>query len=121
MKYKYLYTPKLINYARNNRVHSTNAEKVLWFHLRKRQIMGLKFRRQFPIDNYILDFYCLEKKIGIELDGSQHVLNNNYDNRRSQRLQSYGISVIRFWDNDVLMNTDTVLEEIIRVLNETSP
>lgn len=94
----------------------TDAEKLIWFHLRKRQVAGFKFRRQYPIDNYILDFYCHERKIAIELDGSQHMQNREYDEKRNRGLQKYGIQIIRFWDNEVLQNIDSVLQVIYEKL-----
>ena len=69
---------------------------------------------------YILDFYCVEKKLAIELDGSQHMEQKNYDDKRAKDLQSLEINIIRFWDYDVLQNTEGVLEEIIRFLEDKS-
>ncbi len=83
---------------------------------------GYKFRRQFPIGAYILDFYCTEKNIAIELDGSQHLTSTSktYDERRTSYLQHQGITVLRFLDNEVFQNTSGVLEKILNQL-ETSP
>ena len=74
---------------------------------------GLKFRRQQPIDNYIVDFICFENRIIIEVDGGQHADENNKDRERDSYLQQFGFKVLRFWNNDVLQNTNEV-SEIIR-------
>lgn len=106
------YSRSLIPFSRSNRKNQTESEKLLWLHLR-RKLQGYKFRRQYPIDNFILDFYCLEKKLAIELDGGQHLENKSYDQFRSGRLAQQSIRVIRFWDSDVLKNIGGVLEKII--------
>lgn len=108
----------LTSNARNLRKNQTDAEKLLWQHLRNRQMLGQKFRRQFPIDTYIVDFACLEVKLTIELDGGQHTEQIEYDQRRTEQLQKRGFKVIRFWNNDVLQNTTGVLEAIrLAILN----
>lgn len=109
---KFLYTKYLKGFARANKTNQTDAEKKLWSHLRNKQLMGSKFRRQFPVSRFIIDFYCHDKKLAIELDGSQHRENKVYDQNRTRILNQYGITVIRFWDNDVLNNIENVLEEI---------
>ena len=124
MKYRYLHNKKHTNYSRSNRKEQTDAEKLLWFHLRRKQILGMKFRRQYPVDNYILDFYCHEKRIAIELDGSQHLQNREYDEKRTRLLQKYDIQTIRFWDNEVLQNIEGILQVIsekLTVDSKTSP
>ena len=98
------------------RKNQTDAEKRLWSHLRNRQLSGCKFRRQHEIGNYIVDFVCLEKKLIIELDGGQHANQNRYDCQRSAILESLGYTVIRFWDNEVLTQTQNVLEAIHKTL-----
>jgi len=84
----------------------------VWKHLRNRQLYNYKFRRQFPIEPYIADFACLELKLIIELDGGQHANRINYDEQRSLFLEKRGFKVIRFWNNDVIENTEGVLEAI---------
>ena len=84
----------------------------MWKHLRNRQLYNYKFRRQFPIEPYIADFACLELKLIIELDGGQHANRINYDEQRSLFLDKRGFKVIRFWNNDVIENTEGVLEAI---------
>lgn len=85
-------------------------------YLRGRQVKGYKFRRQFPISHYILDFYCHEMNLAIEIDGSQHRKNKHYDLQRTKILNQYGIKVIRFWSNEVLTNIDAVLDKILLYL-----
>ena len=77
-----------------------------------KQMEGLKFRRQQPIDNYIVDFICFKNRIIIEVDGGQHADENNKDRERDSYLQQFGFKVLRFWNNDVLQNTNEVLEII---------
>jgi very-short-patch-repair endonuclease len=87
---------------------------MLWRQLRAKRFDGLKFRRQHPCGPYFLDFYCARKKIAIELDGGHHASEEQliYDKIRSEYLQSRGIKVLRFWNNDVLQQTRTVLQAI---------
>ncbi len=104
--------------ARELRKNLTDAENLLWRQIRNRQLHGYKFRRQFPIGNYIVDFACLSLKLIIEVDGSQHMSNINYDNMRTQNLESLGFQVVRFWNNDVLTKTDSVLEALALTLSQ---
>lgn len=119
MKYRYQYNNELSRFSRTNRKQQTDAEKVLWHHLRNRQLAGLKFRRQYPVDKFILDFYCIEKKIAIELDGSQHIENQVSDEKRSKVLKTYGINVLRYWDNEVLLDVKGVLSHILKSVSST--
>ncbi len=96
--------------ARKLRKNQTDAEQMLWLQLRNRRFMNYKFRRQFPIEPYIVDFVCLDLKLIIELDGSQH--NEQADSVRTQFLEQQGFKVIRFWNHDVFNYGDAVLEEI---------
>ncbi|MCW8125311.1 endonuclease domain-containing protein [Microbulbifer halophilus] len=98
--------------ARDLRTNSTEAEKRLWYYLRARRFMGLKFRRQQPIGSYIVDFLCLDLKLIIELDGGRHSEQGAYDRRRDTWLQNQGFRVLRFWNNQVLSETPAVLEAI---------
>jgi len=98
----------------------TEAERALWRHLRLRQIDGYKFRRQQPIGKYIVDFVCLEKKLIIEVDGSQHSEQIDYDLKRDTWLEKEGFCILRFWDNQVLNETDGVKEIIIDALGSPS-
>lgn len=108
---------KLRNHARELRNNPTDAEQKLWQHLRGKNL-GSKFRRQHPIGRYITDFACLEHKLIIELDGSQHSEQQAYDDARSRFLQAEGFRVLRFWNNQVLQETEAVLESIVRVLED---
>jgi very-short-patch-repair endonuclease len=103
--------------ARDLRKQSTDAERHLWYHLRANRL-GFKFKRQVPIGTYIADFICLEKRLIVELDGSQHLENQEYDKTRSAWFNTHGFRVVRFWNNEVLQQTTTVLEVILRVLAE---
>jgi very-short-patch-repair endonuclease len=116
--YHYGYNRTLVSFARSNRKQENDAERLLWYYVRNRQLGGYKFRRQYPIHNYIIDFYCDELKLAIELDGSQHNENKLYDEERDLALKALGIRVIRFWDYDVFQNTNNVLEQILIVIEE---
>ncbi len=109
----------LIKNARELRKNQTDAETLLWQLLRNRQIEDCKFRRQHPIPPYILDFYCHDKKLAIELDGGQHNQDQDKakDQKRTDFLGSKGIQVLRFWNNDVLQQTEAVLEQIYFTLH----
>ena len=96
------------------RKNPTVDEKKLWNRLRHKQMKGLKFRRQQPIDDIIVDFVNFDKKIFIEVDGGQHAKEKEKDSRRDSRLEEKGFKVLRFWNNDALANTDEVLERIRR-------
>jgi type I restriction enzyme M protein len=111
---------RLLEFARGMRRFSTDAEKRLWRALRNRKLGGFKFRRQIPIGSYIIDFYCHEVKVAVEADGGQHSepTHVKYDKRRTAFLKSEGIHVMRFWDHDVLRDTDVVREMIYRICDE---
>ena len=96
----------------------TAAECKLWQKIRSRQIYNNKFRRQFVLGNYIVDFVCLEKRLIIEVDGGQHMENVEYDDQRDAWLKAQGFRVLRFWNNQVLNEIDSVLEVVTRNLNE---
>jgi very-short-patch-repair endonuclease len=105
--------------AKTLRKNQTEAEGYLWQFLRDRRLAGYKFRRQYPIGNYILDFYCPQKKLAIELDGGQHGTDRGlaYDQQRATILEKYGIKVLRYWDNEVFQNTNDILDDIIQELD----
>lgn len=102
----------LMHLARNLRKNQTDAEQILWFQLRGKRFLNYKFRRQFPIEPYIVDFICLELKLIIELDGSQHIDQLDNDAERTKVLNQCGFKVIRFWNNELFDNFDGVLESI---------
>ena len=103
--------------ARKLRNNPTDAERVLWHHLRLRQFAGYKFRRQRPIGPYIVDFVCLEKKLVVEVDGGQHSKQKASDDRRDSWLRSEGLTILRFWDHEVLTQLDDVKQVIWDELN----
>jgi very-short-patch-repair endonuclease len=96
----------------------TDAERKMWNILRGRRLGGFKFRRQHPIGWYIIDFYCDVAGLGVELDGGQHADHEQlrHDEKRSEYLASRGIRIVRFWDDDVLKETDLVAEAIYAAL-----
>jgi very-short-patch-repair endonuclease len=100
------------NRARKLRRELTPAERILWKELRGRRFAGLKFRRQFPVSPYVLDFYCFELKLSLEIDGESHLDNNGYDERRQQAIEAEGIKTLRFWNTQVFDELDSVLEAI---------
>lgn len=104
--------------ARNLRKNMTEQERKLWQFLRKKSIDGLKFRRQYPIGNYIVDFICNEKKLIIEVDGGQHneAQNIAYDKERTEFLENKGYKIIRFWNSDIDNNIEGVYQEILKYL-----
>ena len=109
------------NRARALRRQMTDAEALLWRHLRSRQLGESQFRRQHPIGQYYADFACVEKKLVIEVDGGQHAANEDSDKRRSEYLAARGYRVLRFWDHDVLTDVETVLETILSSLCGGTP
>jgi len=107
---------KNIDKCRKLRRGQTEAEKKLWSILRNRQLTGVKFRRQFPIGDYILDFYAPEYQLGIEADGGQHYENDvkEKDDIRRKELSMVGVEIIRFNDNEILRNIEGVCESILQ-------
>ncbi|MBN1119146.1 MAG: DUF559 domain-containing protein [Bacteroidales bacterium] len=108
------YNPKLKVLARNLRNNSTKSEIILWQHLKGKQMMGFDFHRQRPIDNYIVDFYCSELLLAIELDGYSHTLEEvqKKDAIKEDRLKELGLNLLRFDDIEVYDNIDNVLRTI---------
>ncbi|WP_199724766.1 endonuclease domain-containing protein [Noviherbaspirillum saxi] len=94
----------------------TDAEALMWQLLRNRRLASAKFRRQHPVGRYILDFYCDDKRLAVELDGGQHGEALVYDQTRDAWLENRGIRVLRFWNNEVLSETEAVLEVIYSAL-----
>jgi len=109
-----------VSRARHLRVMQTTAETRLWARLRNRALGGFKFRRQVPVGSYIADFLCAERMLVVEVDGGQHA-DNSVDARRTRFFEEKGYRVIRFWNPDVLSNTDGVLEMILIALGEAPP
>src|SRR5262245_46827947 len=104
--------------ARRLRRNQTDAERVLWFRLRDRRLDGWKFKRQVPIDRFIVDFFCADAKLIVELDGGQHDQNRDRDANRTGVLDAMGYLVLRYWNNDVIRNIEGVLEDILNTANQ---
>src|SRR5215469_13444586 len=105
--------------SRALRRDSTEAEQRLWSILQNRQLDGWKFRRQVAIDSYIVDFCCVAGRLIVELDGDQHAeKRKRYDDARTRELEARGFKVIRFWNHEVLQESEGVGEEILRMLKE---
>jgi very-short-patch-repair endonuclease len=104
-------------FARQLQRNQTDAERVLWFRLRDRRLAGSKFKRQVPLDRFIVDFCCSDAKVIVEIDGGQHDQNKQLDANRTRVLEAMGYFVLWFLNNEVLSNINGVLEEISRTLN----
>ncbi|GAA4275110.1 endonuclease domain-containing protein [Aquimarina gracilis] len=120
------YNPKLKELARQLRNNSTKAEIILWLKLKGKQMHGYDFHRQKPIDDYILDFFCHELMLGIEIDGYSHELIEIYqkDQKKEKRMNELGITILRFTDNQVLKDMFNVLlsiEDYIRRFEKHTP
>ena len=115
--FKCIHTRKYLHDARKDlRNNITPQELSLWYKL-KNKALGYKFRRQHSIGRFIADFYCYEKRLIIELDGSQHLDNQEYDKERTDYFESLNIKVLRFWNNDIDKNMNGVLMKIEEELN----
>ena len=108
----------LTHFARDLRKNQTDTEQILWLQLRNRRFLNYKFRRQFPIESYIVDFICLELKLVIELDGSQHNNQIDKDIERILFLNQRGFKLVRFWNNDLYNNLEGTLEYIRLAIEE---
>ena len=113
------YTKKR-QYLRKN---MTKAEIVLWSKLKGKQFNGLKFRRQCGINNYVVDFYCPELKLAIEIDGDVHAYKSRivYDKQRQKEIEALGIKVLRYTNNDIIQNIEGVLYDIIATTPHSPP
>jgi very-short-patch-repair endonuclease len=107
----------LRQFAKNMRHEPTEAEAAMWRLLRDRRLSAYKFRRQVPIESYVLDFVCFDKRLVIEIDGSQHV-ESQRDAARDAAIFAEGFSIARYWNNDVLQQPASVLEDILAKLAE---
>lgn len=105
--------PTLKERRQKLRTGATNAEKILWKALQKSQL-GLKFRRQYSVGNYILDFYCPEKRLGIEIDGGIHVKRKELDEYRTRTIEKLGVRIIRFWNKEI----ENCLEKVTAKIHE---
>ena len=118
------YNSKLKDFARELRKNSTYAEIELWKILKGKQMHGYDFHRQKPIDNYIVDFYCPELKLAIEVDGSSHIDQDKKDKVRQDSLEKFGICFLRFTEKDVLSNLEGVwkaIDDLVINLKSTHP
>ena len=106
----------LRKYQTKLRKHGTAYEELMWSFLRNRKLDGFKFRRQQIVGNYIVDFVCYEKKLIIELDGSQHIENRKYDMNRTCFLKLRGFHVMRFWNGDLFGNMEKITDKILNEL-----
>jgi very-short-patch-repair endonuclease len=115
--------PEFLDFARRLRKDQTDAEKLLWSILRSRQLLGLKFRRQHSIGPYILDFYCHDYNLCIELDGGQHYTKEGQkeDEARAVLLAKRGIHILRFSNVDVLKNLEGVLLTVVEKVTSLTP
>jgi very-short-patch-repair endonuclease len=110
--------------ARTLRRNETIAEKQLWTRLRSAQMASFKFRRQFPIGDFIADFCCKESRLVVELDGAHHAddaAQGAADHRRADLLRARGYRLVRFWNDEVLSNLDGVLEQILAEIKKPPP
>jgi very-short-patch-repair endonuclease len=114
-------TPKIMHRAGELRQNQTEAEAKLWSRLRAHRMAGVQFRRQHAIGNYIVDFCSPRRKLIIELDGSQHLDQAQYDLERTRYFESKGYRVLRFWNHDVMNKIDAVLNTIWNELNSVLP
>ena len=109
-------TPKIFEHSRKLRHNQTEAEAKLWRALRAHQMNDVHFRRQHAIGSYIVDFCAPRKKLVIEVDGGQHLEQEEYDRQRTAFLESQGYRVLRFWNHDVMKELDGVMSVILEAL-----
>ena len=109
---------KTTNRARALRHSQTDAERKLWHLLRNRRLGDYKFRRQHPIGQYITDFCCTEQYLIVEIDGSQHIKQREYDTKRTQYLENQGYRVKRFWADETVRETEAMAETILNALKK---
>ena len=107
-------TSRLTKHAKSLRRNSTEMEKILWNRLKSKQIEGVKFRRQQPIGNFIVDFVSFENRLVIELDGGQHAKDTRRDRDRDEFFARHGFRVLRFWNSELVEDVDAVLKVIRR-------
>ena len=115
--------PTLKQRRRRLRRNQTDSERALWAKVRNKQFFGIKFFRQYSIGPYIIDFYCPTVKLAVELDGGHHNQSDNreYDAARSEYLKTQGIDVMRFWDNEVLLDIQSVLSKLALKVTPSIP
>ena len=106
------YNPRMKQIARKLRKDMTLAEILLWKELKGKKVLGYDFHRQKPIDEYVVDFYCLRLKLILEIDGDSHDGKEESDKIRQEKLESLGLTVLRFWDLDVKANVDGIVGQL---------
>ena len=109
-----------LRHAKSLRKAMTDAERRLWYLLRAHRLRAFKFKRQAPVGDYVVDFVCFEKRLIVEADGGQHAESDS-DEKRTKWLTKEGFRVLRFWNNEVLSNTNAVLEQIVDALEARNP
>jgi len=117
MNYIY-YNKNLTEKAKENRMNPTVPEKIMWKILRGKQLGDYKFIRQKPIDNFIIDFYCSELLLAIEIDGDSHAFQDDYDAFRTKKLNAFGIKVIRYSNSEIIVSIDGVYEDLKNKINK---
>jgi very-short-patch-repair endonuclease len=115
------YNPALKEKARQLRNKSSKTEIILWQFLKNKQLLGYDFHRQKPLDEFIVDFFCSELLLAIEIDDGSHIGNEDYDNFRQQKLEKFGVRFLRFKDDDVFYNCDFVVKEIEKWITLNKP
>lgn len=115
------YNPALKEKARHLRNNSSKTEVILWQFLKSKQLLGYDFHRQKPLDEFIVDFFCSELLLAIEIDDGSHIGNEDYDNYRQQKLETFGVRFLRFKDEDVFYNCDWVVKEIEKWITLNNP
>ena len=103
-------------FARQLRKEQTKAEKIVWEQIRNRKFRGLKFRRQHVIEGFVLDFYCPEIKLGIEIDGGIHLKRKDYDELRREVIESEGITIVRITNKELLDRKRSILEKLNNIM-----
>ena len=108
---------------RKLRQSQTHSEELLWKFLRNRQMLGYKFKRQYSVDQYVIDFYCSEVKLAVELDGASHnsPKRKEYDNKRQKKLEAFGIKFVRISDDELFGNPNKAFEKIEKTIKDLSP
>lgn len=114
------YNPKLKDFARKLRRDSTFTEIMLWNYLRGKQMRGYDFDRRRPIDNYIVDFYCKDLQLAIEVDGESHYGNTERDEKKDKRLNELGVTVLRYDDLEIVHKLDKVVESIEKWIDQNT-
>jgi very-short-patch-repair endonuclease len=115
------FRPRQTKRAKALRNNATETERKLWRHLRKRQLGGFKFSRQMDVGPYVCDFLCRENGLVIELDGGQHATQTARDLKRTAFLNDQGLTVVRFWNNEIFENLEGVLQTILSTLENLPP